>query len=294
MRHHGLATGGLAIALSVLCGTALIAQQGLPRGPETLMHPQYDRRQPVSPIFEGWSQNRDGTYTLSFGFFNRNAEEDIEIPLGPDNFIEPAEFDGQQPTSFPAGLDQGRGWSVFAVVVSEDFTPSDRVVWSLTSKGRTYTVPGKIGIEAYRLYRVDQPVGNGSMPPRVRFDQRGPEGLGHSGISSDTRLTTTVGDPLRVGVWAADNFQEGRRDAVPVELTWFKHQGPPEGSVVFSNGEENLEVPGEGGEATTTATFSAPGEYVLRVEAGNFSVRDSGHANHCCWTNGYVTVTVMP
>ena len=40
--------------------------------------------------------------------------------------------------------------------------------------------------------------------------------------------------------------------------------------------------------ATTTATFPAPGEYVLLVQVLNSSL-----PSQCCWTNGYVQVTVV-
>ena len=50
------------------------------------------------PIFEGWFQSEDGTYTLSFGYISMNLEGALHIPLGPDNFIEPSEYDGGQPT----------------------------------------------------------------------------------------------------------------------------------------------------------------------------------------------------
>lgn len=55
----------------------------------------------VAPYFDGFYQNADGTYTLSFGFMNRNDEAVIEIPLGVNNRIEPEQFDGVQPTTFP-------------------------------------------------------------------------------------------------------------------------------------------------------------------------------------------------
>ena len=45
---------------------------------------------------------------------------------------------------------------------------------------------------------------------------------------------------------------------------------------------------------TTTATFEQPGEYLIRVRADNFGRVDSSDGNQCCWTNGYVTVTVTP
>jgi hypothetical protein len=44
--------------------------------------------------------------------------------------------------------------------------------------------------------------------------------------------------------------------------------------------------------ATTTATFCSPGEYILRVRENDSSgVVGGGHAQ-CCWTNGFVKVTV--
>ena len=44
--------------------------------------------------------------------------------------------------------------------------------------------------------------------------------------------------------------------------------------------------------ATTTATCEQPGEYVIRVRADSFGRMDSSAGNQCCWTNGYVKVTV--
>jgi hypothetical protein len=292
----GLGFGlGAGLALTVFGAVSAGAQQ-MPRGPEQLMRPQYDRGQPVSPIFEGWYRNPDGTISLSFGFFNRNAEEDLEIPLGPDNFIEPAQYDGQQPTSFPSERRAGyigRGWGVFTVVVPGDFPPNQDVVWTLRSKGRTYSVPGRITRQEYRLSDVDQPAGVGSMPPRLRFEANGPEGIGPAGIRSSRTFSGRVGAPITISVWAADNYDSEMRDPVPVTLIWSKHQGPPEGRVTFGPDSNNLRAPAEGGEVSTTATFSAPGRYVLRVEAGNFASRDSSNPDHCCWTNGYVTVDVQ-
>ncbi len=56
--------------------------------------------QPVIPLFDGWYHNPDGTFELCFGFHNLNTAQEVEIPLGPDNFIDPARFDGLQPTHF--------------------------------------------------------------------------------------------------------------------------------------------------------------------------------------------------
>jgi len=40
----------------------------------------YARGQDVSPTFDGWQQNPDGTYTFYFGYFNRNTEEELDVP----------------------------------------------------------------------------------------------------------------------------------------------------------------------------------------------------------------------
>ncbi len=121
----------------------------------------------------------------------------------------------------------------------------------------------------------------------------GPAGSGPAGVSA-TFLGTCVGHPMELTVWARDDgMRSGSvsspgKEAEPIKLTWFKHQGP--GDVTF--GESEIEVAAAGGKAVTTATFREPGEYVLRVRANDASgVTGAGHAQ-CCWTNGFVTVTV--
>jgi hypothetical protein len=72
-------------------------------------------------------------------------------------------------------------------------------------------------------------------------------------------------------------------------LTWFTHQGPAQ--VTFAPPSSRLTP--TGGKATTTATFSQPGDYILRVRANDSDVTAAGHAQ-CCWTNAYVKVRVTP
>ena len=43
----------------------------------------------ITPAFEGWYRNADGTFSLSFGYMNRNYAQEIDIPVGPGNRIEP-------------------------------------------------------------------------------------------------------------------------------------------------------------------------------------------------------------
>jgi hypothetical protein len=47
------------------------------------------------------------------------------------------------------------------------------------------------------------------------------------------------------------------------------------------------------GKATTTATFSAPGEYWVRGQINDNS-GDGGGGDQCCWSNVLVKVTVRP
>lgn len=243
--------------------------------------------QTVTPAFEGWYPNPDGTYSLSFGYYNRNTEEVVEIPLGKDNFIEPADLDGNQPTHFRPR----RHWGVFAVTVPADFGDG-RVVWTLKVRGETFAIPGHLAVE-WKIDALAGEAGSGNTPPVLKFDADGPAGAGPRGITGSA-ATAKVGVPLDVSVWAADDGRPdtsvagGGRQNVPVTLTWFKHQGP--GEVSFS--EPTGRVPIEGGSMTTAATFSAEGDYVLRVRANDASgVSGAGHAQ-CCWTNGFVKVSV--
>ena len=45
----------------------------------------YSKGQSVSPAFEGWWQNDDGTYALFFGYMNSNWEQEFDVPVGPEN-----------------------------------------------------------------------------------------------------------------------------------------------------------------------------------------------------------------
>ena len=95
--------------------------------------------QSVTPVFEGWYQNPDGTFSLSFGYFNRNFEEVVEIPVGAGNRLEPADFDGPQPTQFSPR----RHWGVFTVTVPADFGDK-AVVWTIDFRGERYSIPGTL------------------------------------------------------------------------------------------------------------------------------------------------------
>ena len=91
--------------------------------------------QSVTPAYEGWFFNPDGTISLSFGYFNRNYEEHLDIPLGSSNRFDPGPADRGQPTHFLPRRQTG----VFTVVVPADFG-DQQVTWTLTANGETYAI----------------------------------------------------------------------------------------------------------------------------------------------------------
>ncbi|MGQ0649842.1 MAG: hypothetical protein ACT4P7_20010 [Gemmatimonadaceae bacterium] len=268
---------------------AIIFAEFLNAGParsQQPLSPVRVRGQSVTPVFEGWYRNADGTYSLSFGYFNRNTSEILDIPLGPANFMSPEGPDRGQPTSFHPR----RHWGVFAVKVPADFGRK-RVVWTLVVRGDSVAIPGSLA-DGWQIDALEGEAGSGNTPPRLRFSDPGPEGAGPGGIVAGP-LTIAAGTPLSIDVWSTDDgsvrtsVASGGRQGIPVTLTWFKHQGP--GSVTFGAESPNLDAQGK---ATTTATFSEPGAYILRVRANDASgVASAGHSQ-CCWSNGFLKVTV--
>ncbi len=293
--HGRWLVGGLAIAM--LTGYPPLGAQG--QRPLAPLPPDGLR---VAPFFDGWYQNPDGTVTFSFGYSNLNREEVIEIPLGQDNMITPKEYDGRQPTSFPPVVadstegsatrrDRERG--VFTVTVPAGF--GSDIVWTLRNRGQTFSVPGRAKTGAYQLR---WPMAMGSVPPLLRFTPDGPSGRGPSGIEADP-VQTSVGAPLALTIWITDDSVR-EKDPVPIatkgaakaaiNVIWQKHSGP--GPVVFS--PPKVPIAELAATAMTSATFTQPGQYVIRVRADNFGRLDTSPGNQCCWTNGYVKVTVKP
>ncbi len=272
---------GLISLCVVLAAIPLSAQPGSARYP---LGPSTPGGAGIAPYFDGWYANPDGSITLSFGFMNRNSNGAVDIPVGPDNAIEPSEFNGMQPTHFPvvsySGFGGKRERGAFAVRVP----PGHRgdVVWTLRHNGVTYSVPGRATSDYYKLSYTPQAAG--SMMPVVRFAPDGPVSNGREGIITGP-LTVKVGAALDIRVWMEDR---GERKPIPVNMTWVKHQGP--GDVTFE--PRAGKTPAGGGDATTSVRFSAPGEYMLRVRVDNFGITDSAMGQQCCWSNGFVRVTV--
>jgi hypothetical protein len=269
MNGRTLILGALALAFAAASATPIEAQY----------NPKM-RRQPgglgVSPTFEGWFQNPDGTYTLSFGYFNLNREEVLNVAPGPDNHVSPGEPDQGQPTVFFPS----RSYGVFTVTMPSTFGGADRVTWTLRANGQEWSVPGGI-IESYETANLYMKA-HDRYPPFVSVEPGGAEVQGPNGPWAAPR-SARVGEPFPLIVDSWD--QQGRG----VTVRFYRHRGP--GTITFA--EEAVDVAEGERQARTTATFREPGDYVVYVRADHADVRVSeAGLEQCCWSNGYIPVTV--
>jgi hypothetical protein len=260
-------------AVSVLVATA---QQPhvLPLGPNR------ERGASVTPAYEGWYKNDDGSFTMLIGYYNRNSKEPLTIPIGPNNRIEPGDPDQGQPTYFEVG----RQWGVFVIKVPKDF--GNKVIkWTLTVNGETQTIPFALN-PAYPITPFKE-LGMGNEPPALAFSEGGPKVSGPP-VGVAATLSGAARQPIPISVWVEDVKEKTRDKTVNVATVSFhKYRGP--GDVTFE--KARLSATKQGEMITASATFSAAGEYLLRVQANDES-GEGGAGFQCCWTNTYVKVTV--
>jgi hypothetical protein len=309
-RH--LTTLGL-LGLSVAGGTLVRAGQpptppqggiGQTPSPLPLTASVRERGSSVTPAFEGWYFDKDGTVRLLVGYFNRNTKQEFDIPVGPNNRIEPGGPDMGQPTHFGTG----RGWGVFSIAVPKDFG-NKKLTWTIVANGFTNAIT--LHTQADYVVEPFEDAANKNTPPKLKFKENG-ETLTGAPKGTAEKFAATVGGPLGITVWATDegpkiNIPEpsgrgrGRggagaaippefQPAPPLALTWSKFRGP--GDVKFDNVKPAIDR-ANAGKSIVTATFGAPGDYILRVE-GNDSTGAGGGGFQCCWTTAHVSVTVKP
>lgn len=277
-------------ALACLSGMQPAAQQ-------LAMEPLKDSGSNIYPAFEGWYQNADGTYTLLIGYYNRNKKEVLDIPIGPENKIEPGGPDQGQPTHFEVG----RGWGTIAIKVPKDFGDK-KLVWTLTANGKTVSVPFGI-TKGYQIEPfLDAAMGN--KPPVIKFSETGAASAGPPApLSQAAVVSGTVGENVAIKYWITDDGNDepptggsaapppanaaaaaaARRPRLSTTLT--KYRGP--GEIKFADSTPPIEKD----MVNTTATFSLPGEYIIRIE-GNDSSGVGGGGFQCCWTTAYMKVDV--
>ena len=259
--------------------------------PEVRYNMKFRQGQNVQPVFEGWSKNDDGSHTMHFGYFNRNWVEIVHVPVGPDNRFEGNsgdEIDVGQPTLFsPRGHRR-----VFNVRVPSTFGIDQRLNWFLTVQGDTLQASGWLQPE-WETAPDDQGSRRKSeedlrnVAPTITVEA--PSG---ATVQNPVTLTAAVADdglPTvpetvdRAGSNDPPTFEKpdaeldaphnvsdipnekraGRRGAGirTLRMSWVAWRGPA--GVTFEPGV----VAVENGQAVVTATFTAPGEYLLRAEA---------------------------
>ncbi len=245
------------------------------------LDPYRDSGQGVTGSFEGWYPNPDGTFTLIVGYFSRNQKEALDIPIGPNNRIEPGGPDQGQPTHFLPR----RQWGVFTITVPKDFGDK-KLTWTLTANGKAASIP--LNLNPLWVVEPLKDVAMANTPPVAKFEQGGMVQQGPPREISATFVTKRT-DPVALTVSLTDDGRQnpGVAPAAPLSFTWSKFRGP--GAVTFT--DSKMEFNQTEGKAATTATFAAPGEYILRLQV-NDSSGEGGGGFQCCWTNAHVKVIV--
>jgi hypothetical protein len=236
----------------------------------------------VQPAFEGWERNPDGTYNMWFGYFNRNWAQELNIPVGADNNIQPDGPDRGQPEFFQTGEQHRRQMFAFKVTVPATW-PKDRdLVWTVRTNGTTlkafaslrpdYMVDVNV-ISANRGAQRDTDPVNKNTPPTI--------------VEAPKDQTVPIGKPLVLTMTVADDgnpkpqreFDRGA-DRAPnlkqlLRVSWFQWRGPgrvnfePQSVPVTNAAGANSR---DGGSATTKAIFDKPGKYVLMAYAEDMSL----------------------
>lgn len=264
---------------------------------QTVEQPPHTSGEGITPAYEGWYRNADGSANILIGYYNRNLKESLDIPVGPDNRIEPGGPDRGQPTHFVPG----RQWGVFTITVPKDFAPDQKLTWTITANGKTASVPVSLNpLWVVAPFRD----ATGNTPPFIGFQEAGPFLQGPPRGFANT-VSAQMQQPLPLPVWVADDakippsFAAFAKMLPAVSVTWTKFRGP--GTVKFDAEKPKVEkaqfqAPPStafAGKAATNATFSEPGEYVLEIVANDISGVGGG-GFQCCWSTAQVKVTVQP
>jgi hypothetical protein len=256
----------LALALIVMAPTSARTQM------------RYARGQNVAPAFEGWERNPDGTFNMVFGYLNRNYEEQVDIPIGPNNSVDLGGDDRGQPTHFYPR----RQRFVFKVAVPKNWDKNRKVAWTLTSHGRTDVAKGWLQPEwelnqgVYSENNGGGVLEEGNQAPVVEGSRAqtvtlpGPLTLKVSaiddGLPKPPRRTPNAAIATAAAAPANPDPNNRRRSTQGLRIRWIQYRGP--GKVTFDP-DNAPAVYGKPVELTTKVSFSAPGTYLLRAIASD-------------------------
>ena len=270
----------LWIAGAAGSGAIVVAQQtGTPGVTQTVdgvysNSVRYARGQSLQPVFEGWEKNPDGSYSMWFGYLNRNYEERLNIPVGPNNGFNGEDM-GQAEVFEPR-----RSRFAFKVVVPANF-PKDRdLVWTVTANGVTQKAFGSL----WPVWEVDQGTISANRGSRTAIDFDEPPNAAPRVVNAPPKQDATEGQPLTLTLAVEDDGNPRPRvdrgasvagaPAKPAErplndslrVSWVQWRGP--GAAKF----DPRVVRVVDGKATTKITFDKPGNYVLRAYAEDASI----------------------
>jgi hypothetical protein len=276
MKAGPMKAGTVLVAASLtLWLPALAGSQSRPAQlPTELSNIRFNSGQSVVPYFEGWIRNPDGTFDMVFGYFNRNWQQELAIPAGPENEVELAPDSGQPTYFLPR-----RQRFVYRVRVPANFGKRE-VVWTITANGRTEKGYGSLQPEQEITERVVMT--NGGFDPGLT-DPNTPPSITVAPVQSPVSgapvmLTASVVDDglpkprpeapqasrtaatSQFGAQVNSSAASGRPRGLAVN--WLQYGGPakvtfdPTGPILVANGQ-----------AVTTARFAQPGTYLLVASA---------------------------
>ena len=277
------------IAASLVIMTGWVAA-GAQRPQTNLpLDPPRERGTSVTPAYEGWYANPDGTFSLLIGYYNRNTKEALDIPVGPNNRVEPGGPDQGQPTHFEIG----RQWGVFVIKVPKDFG-TKTITWTIVANGEAQSIPFTLN-KGYPITPFKE-LGMGNQPPVLAFSQGGAKVTGPP-IGVSASFSGTVNQPVAISVWAEGSRRQrakpSHRPAAVVDLALSRLSRSTSSAVRGTSPSTRRAFPSRSRARwlAAAATFDEPGEYLLRVQANDES-GEGGFGFQCCWTNTYVKVTV--
>jgi hypothetical protein len=288
----------LATVIALVAGGALVSAQGqlLPSTPKLGFGAS------ITPAYDGWYDQPDGSHTFVIGYYNRNWNQELDIPIGPNNHFEPGEPDRGQPTHFLPN----RNWGMFAITVPKNTPATERLWWVLTMNGVTQRVPFHMSPD-YNFSPLkaseEAPNGKYNEPPVLKLSETGPGAKGPvATLATAISKTATVNTPMPLELFAEDDalYSSGTNapmSKVPaiVEATVAKYRGPGtvkvEGLHEFTTIKGGKPMEPYAGKSSGTVTFSAPGDYVVHVTLNDFSEKGGG-ATGCCWSNAMIKVNV--
>ena len=275
-RVRSLSAVGAALALLGAAHAHGQAPQLPTQNPQT----KFDSGQDVVPVYEGWIRNPDGTFDFVFGYFNRNYKEELAIPPGPDNKLEPGSPDRGQPTYFLPR----RQARLFRVRVPKDWG-QNALTWTLTANGRTE----KAYADLLPVQEINEHIimSGGNAVPFGDEDPNMPPAISVAPVSpvsvpNPATLTATVTDdglpkprtpprPAATTTVTARGATIARQTdsvAVPrprgLTVRWFQYGGPAKATF-----EPAGAIPVTNGTATTRGRFAAPGVYTLIATASD-------------------------